>query len=58
MTKEYALAGVKTQEINLIPDERGFFAEALRQDWGESWEMSVPMPDTALRRFSLYFPAR
>jgi len=31
--KEYALKGVKVQEINLIPDERGFFAEALRQDW-------------------------
>lgn len=31
--KEYPLKGVKVQEINLIPDERGFFAEALRQDW-------------------------
>ncbi len=38
MTKEYALAGVKTQEINLIPDERGFFAEALRQDWGDFFD--------------------
>ena len=33
--KEYALKGVKTYEINLLPDERGFFAEALRQDWKE-----------------------
>ena len=33
MVKEYPLAGVKTYEINTIPDERGFFAEALRQDW-------------------------
>jgi dTDP-4-dehydrorhamnose 3,5-epimerase len=31
--KEYPLQGVKVQEINVIPDERGFFAEALRQDW-------------------------
>lgn len=39
--KEYFLKGVKVQEINIIPDERGFFAEALRQDWkdllGEEW---------------------
>lgn len=33
MLKEYPLAGVRTREISLIPDERGFFAEALRQDW-------------------------
>jgi dTDP-4-dehydrorhamnose 3,5-epimerase len=33
MPKEYPLAGVKTCEINMLPDERGFFAEALRQDW-------------------------
>jgi dTDP-4-dehydrorhamnose 3,5-epimerase len=33
MQKEYPLAGVRTYELNLIPDERGFFAEALRQDW-------------------------
>jgi dTDP-4-dehydrorhamnose 3,5-epimerase len=31
--KEYPLKGVKFQEVNIIPDERGFFAEALRQDW-------------------------
>jgi dTDP-4-dehydrorhamnose 3,5-epimerase len=31
--KEYPLKGVKVQEITIIPDERGFFAEALRQDW-------------------------
>ena len=33
MVKEYPLEGVKTQELNISPDERGFFAEALRQDW-------------------------
>jgi dTDP-4-dehydrorhamnose 3,5-epimerase len=33
--KEYPLKGVKVYEINVIPDERGFFAEALRQDWKE-----------------------
>ena len=31
--KQYPLEGVRTYEINIIPDERGFFAEALRQDW-------------------------
>jgi dTDP-4-dehydrorhamnose 3,5-epimerase len=31
--KEYPLPGVRSYEINLIPDERGFFAEAIRQDW-------------------------
>jgi len=36
--KEYALKGVKTREINILPDERGFFAEALRADWKEFLE--------------------
>lgn len=36
--KEYPLKGVKTSEINILPDERGFFAEALRQDWKEMFE--------------------
>jgi len=36
--KEYALKGVKTYEIKLLPDERGFFAEAFRQDWKEFFE--------------------
>ena len=36
--KEYALKGVKTYEINLLPDERGFFVEAFRQDWKEFFE--------------------
>ncbi len=31
--KEYDLPGVKTCDLRLFPDERGFFAEALRQDW-------------------------
>jgi len=43
--KEYPLKGVKVQEINIIPDERGFFAEALRQDWKdlleEDWIMQA-----------------
>ncbi len=26
---------MKAHEINLIPDERGFFAEVLRHDWGD-----------------------
>ncbi|MCW4015240.1 MAG: dTDP-4-dehydrorhamnose 3,5-epimerase family protein [Candidatus Bathyarchaeota archaeon] len=36
--KEYALKGVKTYELNILPDERGFFAEALRYDWKEFLE--------------------
>jgi len=31
--KEYQLEGVRTYELNILPDERGFFAEAFRQDW-------------------------
>ncbi len=31
--KEYPLQGVKVYDINLLPDERGFFAEAARTDW-------------------------
>ena len=33
MVKEYPLEGVRTYELNILPDERGFFVEALRQDW-------------------------
>ncbi len=33
MINEYALEGVRTREIDIFPDERGFFGEALRQDW-------------------------
>jgi dTDP-4-dehydrorhamnose 3,5-epimerase len=33
--KGYALKGIRTYEIDIIPDERGFFAEALREDWKE-----------------------
>ena len=33
--KEYTLEGVKTYPINILPDERGFFSEALRADWKE-----------------------
>jgi dTDP-4-dehydrorhamnose 3,5-epimerase len=36
--KEYALKGVKTYEIKLLPDERGFFSEVLRTDWKEFLE--------------------
>jgi dTDP-4-dehydrorhamnose 3,5-epimerase len=36
--KEYALKGVKTYEIEILPDERGFFSEALRTDWKEFLE--------------------
>jgi len=33
MIREYPLKGVKVYELKVLPDERGFFAEALRQDW-------------------------
>jgi dTDP-4-dehydrorhamnose 3,5-epimerase len=33
MIKEYALDGLRSFDIGLMPDERGFFAEALRTDW-------------------------
>ena len=33
--KSYNLEGVRSYEINLLPDERGFFAEALRIDWND-----------------------
>jgi len=43
--REYPLKGVKTRDLNIIPDERGFFAEALRQDWKdlieEDWIVQV-----------------
>ena len=29
------LKGVRTYDLKITPDERGFFAEALRQDWKE-----------------------
>lgn len=31
--KEYPLEGVRVYELNILPDERGFFGEVLRQDW-------------------------
>ena len=30
---EYNLEGVRTYQLKILPDERGFFSEALRQDW-------------------------
>ena len=36
--KEYSLKGVRTCPINILPDERGFFSEALRTDWKEFLE--------------------
>jgi dTDP-4-dehydrorhamnose 3,5-epimerase len=33
--KEYALEGIRSKEINLLPDERGLFAEAIRSDWSD-----------------------
>jgi dTDP-4-dehydrorhamnose 3,5-epimerase len=33
--KEYPMPGVKTYDLSLIPDERGFFIEAIRQDWND-----------------------
>ncbi len=36
--REYDLPGVKTYDLRVIPDERGFFSEAARRDWGELLE--------------------
>ena len=36
--KEYPLNGVRIHELKILPDERGFFAEALREDWKELLE--------------------
>ncbi|MCZ2809431.1 MAG: dTDP-4-dehydrorhamnose 3,5-epimerase family protein [Candidatus Bathyarchaeota archaeon] len=36
--KEYPLKGVKVYELKILPDERGFFAEALRKDWKDFLE--------------------
>lgn len=38
MIKDYDLTGVRTYDLKILPDERGFFAEALRQDWREFLE--------------------
>ena len=35
MIKEFPLEGVKTYDLNIIPDDRGFFSEAFRQNWSE-----------------------
>ncbi len=35
MLIEYPLEGIKSKDIALIPDERGFFAEGMRHDWGD-----------------------
>ena len=34
MIEEYGLEGVKTYALDILSDERGFFSEALRKDWG------------------------
>ncbi|MCD6514424.1 MAG: dTDP-4-dehydrorhamnose 3,5-epimerase family protein [Candidatus Odinarchaeota archaeon] len=43
--KEYPLEGVRVYELKILPDERGFFAEALRSDWkellGDEWIVQV-----------------
>ncbi len=36
--KEYGLPGVRAYDLRIIPDERGFFSEALRKDWSELLE--------------------
>jgi len=42
---KYGLEGVQTYDIKILPDERGFFAEALRKDWkeilGDEWITQV-----------------
>lgn len=31
--KEYDMPGLKTYDLKVFPDERGFFSEVLRKDW-------------------------
>jgi len=42
---KFGLEGIQTNDIKILPDERGFFAEALRQDWngllGDEWVTQV-----------------
>lgn len=33
MIKKFTLDGITVRELNILPDERGFFAEIVRQDW-------------------------
>lgn len=33
MLKNYSLEGVSTYDINILPDERGYFSEGIRSDW-------------------------
>ena len=33
--REYELEGIRAYGLKKLPDERGFLAEVLRQDWGE-----------------------
>ncbi len=35
MIKKYSLEGINTYDLELLPDERGLFAEALRADWSD-----------------------
>ena len=39
--KEYPLEGVRVYELNISPDERGFFTEAFREDWHEFTDESI-----------------
>lgn len=43
--KEFGLEGLGGYEVKKLPDERGFFAEVLRQDWkdllGDEWVVQV-----------------
>jgi dTDP-4-dehydrorhamnose 3,5-epimerase len=36
--KEYDLLGVRTYDLSVFPDERGFFSEVVKKDWEELLE--------------------
>lgn len=38
IVKHYELHGVKTCDLRVLPDERGFFSEEVRKDWSELLE--------------------
>jgi len=47
---KYGLEGILIYDVKILPDERGFFSEALRQDWkdllGDEWIAQVNLSYT------------
>lgn len=41
MMINYGLEGIRVHEINILPDERGLFAEVMRSDWADIMEDKI-----------------